>query len=288
MPTRHDLVHSRRSGLPVVTTNVLARTAALASIVVLAGTACAAPTANAEPAPAAPATPAAPAAEASPAAQPLKPQLDEIRNQFSSRMEKDVVAVHQAGIDAVAASGVLGRAKQVGDVAPGFTLPNATGESVSLASLLEQGPVVLVWYRGGWCPYCNATLRGFQGILGDLRAAGATLVAISPETPDKSLSTQQKNELGFTVLSDANNDVARTYGTVFSLTGPVHEAYNGWFQFDQWNGYEAGKGTGELPLAATYVIDRSGVIRSAFLNADYRERAEPADVLAAVRALPSQ
>ncbi|MEL6330742.1 MAG: peroxiredoxin-like family protein [Planctomycetota bacterium] len=211
----------------------------------------------------------------------LQPVLDERKD--AAATPEDVRKIWEDGIEAVRDSGVTMQAKNVGDGAPEFELPDARGETVALASLLERGPVVLLWYRGGWCPYCNLTLRGYQEILPQLDDAGATLVAISPELPDNSLSTSEKNELSFTVLSDVGNTVAKEYGVVFEVTEAVHEKYNEFFQFDDWNGND----TGELPLAATYVIDTDGVIRWAFLDADYVARAEPADVLAAVRGLQS-
>ncbi len=222
-----------------------------------------------------------PAPSASSPAGSLQAEIDAIKASFAERASDETKRIYAEGIDAVADSGVVAQAKNVGDEAPAFTLPDATGSEVSLDSLLAEGPVVVVWYRGGWCPYCNLTLKAYQERLDEIRAAGATLVAISPETPDNALSTRDKQGLEFVVLTDANNAVAREYGVVFDLTEPVHENYNENFQLDAWNG----QASGELPLAATYVIDRDGVIRWAFLDADYRERADPDEAVAALRTL---
>jgi peroxiredoxin len=161
-----------------------------------------------------------------------------------------------------------------------FTLPDATGSAQSLESMLTKGPVVVTFYRGGWCPYCNLQLREYQLALADMQGLGAQLVAISPQTPDESLSTAEKSELKFHVLSDARNDVARQFGLAYKLPEKVAEAYAS-LNLDKVNG-----GTSdELPMTATYVIDQSGTIAYAFIEADYRARAEPADIIDALRQL---
>jgi peroxiredoxin len=184
-------------------------------------------------------------------------------------------------MQAVVESGVVEQAKTIGDDAPNFTLPDAAGDEVRLADLLAEGPVVLVWYRGGWCPYCSVTLRAYHEALPRIEAAGGKLVAISPELPDHTAETVDENELDFIVLSDVGNRVAADYGVVFELTPEVHSRYNEAFGFDAHNGQDSGT----LPLAATYVIDEDGVIRYAFLDADYSKRAEPSEVIAALEGL---
>ena len=194
-----------------------------------------------------------------------------------------VQAAYARGIEAVAASGILDRVKKVGDKAPDFALKNAAGTEVKLSELLKSGPVVLTWYRGGWCPYCNIALAALQAKLPEIKAAGARLVALTPELPDKSLSTKEKNALTFDVLTDLNHAVARQYGIVFDLTPEVRDLYKKHFDLAEFNGADAGAGT--LPLAATYIIGTDGVIRSVFVDADYRKRAEPADIVAALEKL---
>ncbi|MEM7622406.1 MAG: peroxiredoxin-like family protein [Planctomycetota bacterium] len=211
----------------------------------------------------------------------LKETLSVKKASFAAAADDNTKRIYAEGIQSVADAGVLAAAVNTGDTAPAFTLPDAQGNPVSLASLLGDGHVVMVWYRGGWCPYCNLTLRAYQEVLPQIKEAGGTLVAVSPELPDNALTTKEKNELDFVVLTDENNRVARDFGVVFSLTGAVHDNYNKNFDFDTWNGQPSG----ELPLAATYVIDASGVVRYAFLDADYRERAEPSEVLAALQAI---
>jgi len=211
----------------------------------------------------------------------LREQLNVRYEGYLASADDEKKRIYREGIEAVASSGVLERAKNIGDRAPDFTLPNADGDDARLRDLLAGGPVVIVWYRGGWCPYCNLTLEAYHKALPEIEAQGATLVAISPELPDRAVATMNQNELDFLVLSDVGNRVARDYGVVFTLTDQVHEIYNRAFGFDNHNG----ESTGELPLATTYVIDRDGVIRYAFLDPDYTKRAEPGEVVEALRAL---
>ncbi len=119
------------------------------------------------------------------------------------------------------------RAIKQGDEAPEFELPNANGKTVALSSLLSAGPVVLTFYRGGWCPYCNLQLRAYQRILPELAALGAQIVAISPEPPDTSLTTAEKNALEFEVLSDVTSKAARDYRLLYELSDELRDAYIG-------------------------------------------------------------
>ncbi|MEM8886895.1 MAG: peroxiredoxin-like family protein [Bacteroidota bacterium] len=208
--------------------------------------------------------------------QSLQAQLDARKASWAEKASDHVKRAYKEGIDAVVEAGVEAQAKQVGDQAPDFSLTNATGQGVSLSDQLNKGPVVLTWYRGGWCPYCNITLRQLQLELPNFQAKGASLLALTPELPDKSLSTQEKHSLEFEVLSDVGNEVARSYGIVFKLSEEVGEMYQNAFDLHAYNGDESK----ELPLAATYVIDTDGRIQYAFLDAEYRNRAEPAEILA--------
>ena len=208
----------------------------------------------------------------------LKDQLDEKKNGFLANAEQQVIADYDSGVQDVITAGAVAAAKKEGDSYVDFELANATGTNVSLSGLLANGPVVLTWYRGGWCPYCNITLRALQLALPDFKATGATLVALTPELPDRSLSTSEKNNLEFEVLSDVENTVARQYGLVFKVPDYVNAHYIKHFNLDEFNGDDSH----ELPLAATYVIGTDGVIKYAFVDAEYRNRAEPADILAAL------
>lgn len=211
----------------------------------------------------------------------LQSQLEARQAESRAKFPEAMVKMMADGNQKVADSGVLQNAKQVGDMAPDFTLKDAVGKDVTLSTLLDDGPVILLWYRGGWCPYCNITLHNYQDHLAELKAAGATLVALSPELPDKSLDTAQKNNLEFEVLSDVGNKVAEEYGVVFNLPPEIHELYEERLNLSSFNGDKSGM----LPLSATYVIAPDGTITYAFLDADYTNRAEPSVVLEAVKAV---
>jgi peroxiredoxin len=185
----------------------------------------------------------------------------------------------QEGIEDVRRSGLLQQALGVGDKAIDFELPMGNGANIRLSEMLAVGPVVVTFYRGNWCPYCNRQLQGLQEVLLELHSAGAQLVAVSPEVPDQALATQQKNHLAFPVLSDKQNIVARQYGIVFHLSDNVIPYYDQLFDIEAQNGDRSY----ELPLAATYVIGADGVIRYAFLDADYKHRADPQEILATLR-----
>ena len=179
-------------------------------------------------------------------------------------------------------TGQAERATNVGDIAPGFSLPNATGDRVSLNDLLRDGPVVLSFYRGGWCPYCNLELRTLQANIGEFKTRGARLVAISPQVPDESLSVTGKHDLTFDVLSDVGTIVARDYGLSFDIPAELAAIYEG-------RGHDLVRTNGghgrTLVIPASYVIGQDGIVSWAFVNSDHTRRAEPRDLIAALDAL---
>ena len=213
--------------------------------------------------------------------EPVKRELEAFQKDIATKAPAERLKAYEEGIVAVKKSGVLEKALKVGDKAPDFELPNAAGKPVKFSSLLADGPVVVTWYRGAWCPYCNIALKGFQTILPEIKAEGASLVAISPQTPDNSLSTVEKDGLGFEVLSDKGNKIAHAFGVAYKLPSVVSEQMKGRLDLSKYNG----DSSDELPLGATYVIDKGGVIRYAFIDADYRKRAEPSDIVAALKVL---
>lgn len=168
-----------------------------------------------------------------------------------------------------------GQGIRPGDKAPDFTLKDQNGKEVNLYQLLKKGPVVLNWYRGGWCPYCNLELKGLADKTAEINQLGATLVAISPELPDKTMTTVEKNNLSFTVVSDSDNNIARKYDLVFKLDSETAGRYENSFGLSRYNGNDKG----ELPVPATYIIDQKCIVRYAFINPDYKKRANPDDVL---------
>jgi peroxiredoxin len=169
----------------------------------------------------------------------------------------------------------------VGDTAPDFELPDPSGRRVRLSDLLRSGPVVVAFYRGSWCPFCNTELRGLQLALPQIEAARARLVAVSPQTADSSVTIRDRQRLTYPVLSDAGNHVARTFGLVFRVGPDVRDRYReAGIDLARSNGDDSW----ELPVPATYVVAPDGTITYAFVEADYSRRAAPADVVAALQA----
>ncbi len=211
----------------------------------------------------------------------LSQELEAYKQHFLKVADQRKINVYEEGIEAVVKSGIESSALQIGDDYIDFSLGNAKGEQIQISQLLKEGPIVLTWYRGGWCPYCNLTLRALQQVLPEIKSLGAKLVTLTPELPDNSLNTREKNELSFEVLTDTDNRIAKQYGIVFKLTPETAKYYKAAFDLEVYNGND----TDELPLAATYVIDTTGKISYAFLDADYRNRAEPADIIRALESL---
>jgi len=211
-----------------------------------------------------------------------KESLQGLIGQLGEMLPKEQFDVFNADAKQLAATHVSPLKLQKGDAAPMFSLPNAKGDTVSLEGLLSEGAVVLTFYRGAWCPYCNLHLNQFQQILPQIKELGANLVAISPQTPDNSLSMQDKNNLQFEVLSDAGNNVARQFTTVFKNgDAPIKAMTQLGYDFFKFYADESG----ELPVPATFVIAKDGTIMYAFSGGgDYRERVEPQEILKALDA----
>jgi len=197
-------------------------------------------------------------------------------------MSDEMKSVYKTADDYIAAQGLLEEALGVGDSAPMFELPDAHGEMVSLADLIADGPAVISFYRGAWCPFCNLELKAMQRELANAQAANVTLVGISPNTPDISLDLVNEAELTFPVLSDAENTAAKQFNLVYEMEPGLVDFYKAQDRnIDQMNGSEKW----ELPVPATYVIDTSGVIQYAYVDLDHRARAEPSEVVAIAAAL---
>ena len=211
----------------------------------------------------------------------LTQQLADYKAGFIQRVPPERLAMMEGATADLKATGIESSSLQVGDSAPDIELPDAKGHTVRLADLWSQGVTVLIFYRGGWCPYCNLELRAWQQQLHALAQMGAKLVAISPQTPDNSLSTAEKNELAFPVLSDSKLDAAQGFGVAFEMPQPLIDLYS---QVGNDLPVLNGNGRWVLPLPATYVIGRDGRVLFAHIEADYRMRAEPAEVLAAIAA----
>jgi peroxiredoxin len=212
----------------------------------------------------------------------LQAQLDALKAQLTQLLPPEALAAIGDDTAALIRSQLVVGVLNKGAPAPDFALPDTLGATVRLAGLLTRGPVVLVFYRGEWCPYCNLALRAYQACLPEIERLGATLVAISPQTPDNSLTTVEKKGLTFPVLSDAGNRVARQYGLVFALgeaARPVYAAIGA--DLPAFNGDTSW----ELPMPGVFVIARDGTVRLAAVEADFTQRPEPDAILGALRDL---
>jgi len=209
----------------------------------------------------------------------LKAKYEEIK-----KNAPDEVAIFDADTESFISSGDAPQGLQVGDQLASFELPNQLGQTISLDELQGDSNIVISFYRGGWCPYCNIELCVLQQALPEFKSHGARLIAISPQLPDESMSTAEKNELSFPVLSDAGNKVAREFGLVFTLSEqlrPLYESFN--IDLPATNGDKSF----ELPIPATFIIDSDGVVKGAFVNADYKQRMDLSDIINVLKEIKS-
>jgi peroxiredoxin len=211
-------------------------------------------------------------------------EMDSARNLYRGlKIPKPALKIMDASTAQLENKAVASHVLKPGGIAPDFILPNVDGRSVRLYTELERGPVVLVFYRGGWCPYCKIHLRGFQKSLADFKAAGAQVMVISPQLPDQSLITREKDRLAFPVLSDVGLNTARVFGVAFELPKALLKLYADFDNpLEKFNGAE---GERELPMPATFVIRPNRTIAYAHVEADYTRRSEPLEVLNLVRKL---
>ncbi|REE88560.1 peroxiredoxin [Paenibacillus taihuensis] len=213
--------------------------------------------------------------------QNLTEQLELATQQFKANSPIDAQVKLGQMIEGLQKSG-LASGKQTGEKAVDFKLTNALGRDVILYEELSKGPVVLVFYRGGWCPFCNMQLRAYQRILPEIQAIGAKLIAISPQKPDHSLSLQEKEKLEFQVVSDSNGLVTAKYNLLFDVPPGVRELMEG-IPLDLAEYNNTSKWI--LPVPATFMIDESAIIRSSYVNPNFMQRQSPEEILRELKKL---
>ena len=210
----------------------------------------------------------------------LRDELEEFtRDVIGRRGESEAAKLFEGQIETARALGIGGKALREGDRAPDFTLPDQKGSPLTLSTLLKSGPAILVFYRGGWCPYCNIQLRALNNSLPEISGLGGQLVAVSPELPDFTTLSEEQRKLNFPVLSDLGNE-ARAFGLVFAVSKEADTLLRkANINLDVRNGVDGR----ELPVPATFVIGVDGIIATSFLDIDYRSRPEPSMIVTALR-----
>jgi peroxiredoxin len=211
----------------------------------------------------------------------LQDRLDAFKDDFVSgrlpfKPSQERLAAMKRATDELIASGQAQRAKKAGDTAPDFTLLDPDGKPVTSRELLARGPLVISFYRGVWCPYCNLELKALQDALPEITARGASLVAISPQTAPNSRKSQRDNNLDFPILSDVRSEVADAFGIRFALPDYLIEVYAGF-------GNDLAKVNNDpawvLPMPARYVVGADGIIAYSEVNPDYTQRPDPSELL---------
>jgi peroxiredoxin len=198
----------------------------------------------------------------------LQKELSAVEQMVKEKTPSHVMPTIEASIHAVKESGLERRAIQPGETIRDFELPDATGAIVKSLELRTRGPLLIVFYRGAWCPFCNLTLQAFQERYSEIVSRGVTLVAISPQTPDHSLSLQEKHNLRFPVLSDSGNKVAQ-FGIVFELDRDLRVVQE---QFSVDIPSFNGEHSFQLPVPAVFLVSKDGTVLDSFVEVNYMKR----------------
>ena len=210
----------------------------------------------------------------------LAKTFEQVRNEILAGLSEADRESYVHLVDWLRKTDVVSHALQVGDTAPDFLLPDEEGRLHSSKQLREAGPLVVSFYRGGWCPFCSAELRALQAIKSKLDALQAKVVVLSPDTRDLPRRLKQQLNLDLTMLADVDHGVAASYGIVFRVPDETRAHYAG---LGHDFGHRHGMSEWMLPIPATYIIDQDGVVRGAFVEPDFTIRQEPSDILSRVR-----
>ena len=206
----------------------------------------------------------------------LTKEIQKFEDELSLKESPEILKHLRDYVLKLSQSGLAAKALTTGDKAPMFTLVDMHDREIVFSDLLKQGPVVINFYRGDWCPYCNLELRSFQKALPEISALGATVVSISPQLLCGTLLATEKFMLTFELLSDVGNVVAHKFGLVFKLDMKMIPVYKHFcVDLPAVNGDDSY----ELPIPATYIIDTHGMIVKDYVNADYTKRLDPEEVI---------
>lgn len=212
--------------------------------------------------------------------RPLREILAERKQKIARYVPATTVEVHARVVADLKAKGLAANSLALGAKGPAFTLPDHNGKPISSAELLNQGRLVLCFFRGRWDPFCCGQLEVMNQIVPAIQQAGAALAAISPQTVQQSFFMADQHRLRFPLLSDACNQIARQFGLVYRVPPEQEAIYRRAFINLP---YTNGDDSWELPIPATYVVDRDGTVLYASANEDYTERPEPTEILERLR-----
>jgi peroxiredoxin len=206
----------------------------------------------------------------------LQDRLNAVRAECLAKTSPKVILVRQRAVEALATSWLIETAAQAGAQAPAFRLRDAHGRAFSSREALRRGPMVLVFYRGRWCPYCTVDLRAIESASHDIRGLGASLVCISQQTPDNSLETQRRNELSFASLVDAGGKVAHAFGLRWKVSDELRAVEEDCgLDLMSFNG----DASWTLIMPARYVVAPDGIIDYADVSVDYTRRGDPSELI---------
>jgi len=216
--------------------------------------------------------------------RPLREIFAERKELIARYVPSETQAIHSRAITELRQSGISDRILPIGAKSPAFELQDHNGKSVSSTDLLDQGRLVICFIRGRWCPFCVGQLEAMNLILPEIKAAGASLLAISPQTVRQSFFMVDQHKLRFPLLSDANNQLAQQWGLAYRVPDGQQSVY----QRAMVNlPFANGNDSWQLPVPATYVLDRDHTVLYASVNPDYTERPEPADILQKLASFPA-
>jgi peroxiredoxin len=206
----------------------------------------------------------------------LQDKLDALKAECLAKTPPKVTLVRQRAVEGLAASGLAERAMHAGEQAPAFQLRDGYGRAFSSREALRRGPIVLVFYRGRWCPYCNIDLRAIEAASHGIRSLGASLVVVSQQTPDNSRETQRRNGLSFASLVDAGGKVAHAFGLRWKVSDELRAVEEGCgMDLSAFNGDPSWT----MTMPARYVVAPGGIIEYADISVDYTRRGDPSELI---------
>jgi len=212
----------------------------------------------------------------------LKTDIENMQKENFGNVPAETMKIFQDAAQRLAEKGLAEKSLKKGGEIPEFSLPTIHGKVVSSEELLKEGPLVISFIRGSWCPYCNLEVQALQKVYPEIKDLGANLISISPSMPEKYSEMETKHSLTFDLLSDKGNSVAKKFGLVFKLDEKLKPLYEQWgIDLPEHNGDESY----ELPFPATYVVDKNGEIVYSYVNSDYTTRAEPSEVIEVLKKL---